>query len=383
MQISPLLDVPGAVAADGADDGVAAHYGSPLIEQRGLEEGRAIVDLSSRGVLTVTGPDRLTWLDSLVSQDLAGLQPGEGAEALLLDPSGRIEHALHVLDDGESVWIIVERSAREALHAWLDRMRFTLRVAVADRTDEFAVLGTMSADGDVPNSLVAAAMQGGVPLIWRDPWSSVVRGGFQYATDGEHPSAHWRFAEVIIDRTDLATLRDEAIAGRIRLAGSLSLEALRIAAWRPRWATEVDEKTIPHELDWLRSAVHLAKGCYRGQETVAKVYNLGRPPRRIVMLHLDGSASVLPAPGDVVSADQVRPEGEAQRRAVGAVTSAAIHHELGPIALAVVKRAVPSELPLTVEAHGVEIPAAQVEIVPHDAGPSAEIPRMPRLGLRR
>jgi tRNA-modifying protein YgfZ len=383
MTVSPLLDLPAAVAADGPDEGVAGHYGNPIIEQRRLGEGSAVVDLSRRGVLTVTGADRLSWLDSLVSQDLARLEPGDSSEALLLDPSGRIEHAMHVLDDGETSWLIVEAAAAEPLRAWLDRMRFMLRVEVADRSEAFAVIGTMAADAGIPGSDLEAAAPAGVHLIWRDPWSAVARGGFQYAVDAEHPATSWRFAELIIARADLDRLHDEVLAGRVMLAGALALEALRIAAWRPRWATEVDEKAIPHELDWLRSAVHLAKGCYRGQETVAKVHNLGRPPRRLVMLHLDGSDTVLPGHGEVVFADKVRPETQAERRAVGVVTSSAIHHELGPIALALVKRAVPPDLTLFIESHGTQVAAAQVEVVPAGAGPSAAIPRLPRLGIRR
>ena len=78
------------------------------------------------------------------------------------------------------------------------------------------------------------------------------------------------------------------------LAGIWAAEALRVAAWRPRLGFETDHRTIVHEVDWLRTAVHLHKGCYRGQETVARVHNLGRPPRRLVFLHLDGSGHVLP-----------------------------------------------------------------------------------------
>ena len=115
--------------------------------------------------------------------------------------------------------------------------------------------------------------------------------------------------------------------------------------------------------------------------------NLGHPPRRLVLLHLDGSDTVLPAPGDVVVGEKVRPEpaeGEApERREVGRVTSSAMHHELGPVALAVVKRAVPADLPLIVESHGIDVAAAQVEIVPADAGAAVDVPRLPRLGVRK
>jgi folate-binding protein YgfZ len=124
------------------------------------------------------------------------------------------------------------------------------------------------------------------------------------------------------------------------LAGTWASEALRVAAWRPRLGFETDHRTIAHEVDWLRTAVHLHKGCYRGQETIARVHNLGRPPRRLVFLHLDGSGHTLPERGGEVFADGERP--------VGLLTSVARHHEHGPIGLALVKRNVPVEAVLTV-----------------------------------
>ncbi|WP_353807242.1 CAF17-like 4Fe-4S cluster assembly/insertion protein YgfZ [Agromyces sp. SYSU T00194] len=384
MVDSPLLSVPGAVPAEGVDAGVAAHYGNPIVEQRDLERGDALVDCSVRGVVRVEGPDRLSWLDSMASQSLARLVPGEAAEALFLDAAGHVEHAVHVLDDGTSTWLVAEGGDADALGSWLDRMRFMLRVEVSVRTDELAVLAAASGD---PASLlpegVAVAAPAGVPLVWRDPWSHVVAGGFQYATDPQHPAAEWTWSEMLVEREALPALAAAATAGRVRMAGALAAEALRIAAWRPRFATEVDERSLPHELDWLRTAVHLSKGCYRGQETVAKVHNLGRPPRRLVMLHLDGSDTVLPEHGEVVVAMKQLPEGEPERRAVGTITASALHHELGPIALAIVKRAVPDDVPVIVESHGIDVAASQVAVVPSGAGAAVEVPRLPRLGIHR
>src|SRR5699024_12183905 len=110
--------------------------------------------------------------------------------------------------------------------------------------------------------------------------------GWQYAAAEPHPGAGWAWTQTIVEPAQWERLAGEA---DLPCAGSLAAEALRIAAWRPRWETEVDERSIPHESDWLRSAVHLEKGCYRGQETVAKVHNRGHAPRRLTMLHLDGS----------------------------------------------------------------------------------------------
>jgi folate-binding protein YgfZ len=382
MSASPFLSLAAAVPGEGIDEGVPAHYGNPLIEQRRLEAGRAIVDASNRGVVTVTGPDRLSWLHSMASQSLARLAPGESAEALLLDANGHIEHVAHVIDDGETTWLIVEGADASPLAAFLDRMRFMLRVEVADVGSEWAVLGAMGVDA--LDLAVPAAAPNGVALDWADPWRHAV--GHQYAREAGHPAADWRWVERLVPRAALADAAAAVAAGRVDAAGALAAEALRIAAWRPRQATEVDEKAIPHEFDWLRSAVDLGKGCYKGQETVAKVLNLGRPPRRLVLLHLDGSDTVLPAPGETVVGEKVRPEpaeGEApERRQVGRITSSAMHHELGPIALAVVKRAVPADLPLIVESHGIDVAAAQVEIVPADAASAVDVPRLPRLGVR-
>ena len=377
---SPLLELDGAVEAPGIDAGVAAHYGSPNAEQRRLLAGTAVVDLSHRGVLSISGPDRLTWLNSMSSQELRGLTPGQSTETLLLDPAGRLEYAIALVDDGVESWLLVEAAALPGLHAWLDRMRFTLRVQVVDHTLAYATIGTMAADPGTVS--LTPAGPNGVPLVWTDPWTEVAPGGWQYATGTSHPGADWRWSEVLIDRSALPALRDAAAAGTVAAAGLLALEALRIAAWRPRGALDADERTIPHELDWLRTAVHLNKGCYRGQETIAKVHNLGHPPRRLVLLHLDGSDSVLPAHGDEVQGDRFVAGGEPERRTVGSITSSAIHYELGPIALAVVKRTVPGTVTLHVLSQGLSITASQEVIVPESAGSVAEIPRLPRLGVR-
>jgi tRNA-modifying protein YgfZ len=368
--LSPFTGLPGAVG-----NPVAEHYGDPVAEQRALVRGRAIVDLSDRGIVTVTGPDRLRWLDSLTSQALTALTPGQSAETLLLDPNGRIEHAMHVVDDGVITWLIVEGSEAEGLAAWLDRMRFMLQVEVADVSGEWAVVGAMAPDGAEPS--IPAAEPNGAPLVWRDPWTTVQAGGWQYAPEAEHPAGDYPALELIVERAALADIAELVRAGALRVAGSLAWEALRVAAWRPRFAAEVDEKSIPHEVDWLRSAVHLAKGCYRGQETVAKVHNLGRPPRRIVMLHLDGSDALLPGAGSTVHV------ADADRAEVGRITSVARHHELGPIALAVVKRSLDVGAPLVVPVDGVDVAAAQEVIVPPEAGQAAPVPRLPRLGAKR
>lgn len=351
--MSTLLHRPGAVDGTGLDAGVAAHYGDPHREQRLLEEGLAVVDLSHRGVVTITGPDRLSWLHSLTTQHLTGLTPRTSAETLILSPKGHIEHALHVVDDGGTTWLTTEPGEATAVAGWLDSMRFMLRVEVADVTERYAVLGepigTESAEGE--------------PLAWVDPWPRTVGDTHAYGPEDEaHPGQDRRWRELIVPRSDL-----EATVGARPLAGTWAAEALRVAAWRPRGGVDTDHRSIPHELDWLRTAVHLEKGCYRGQETVARVRNLGRPPRRVVFLHLDGSGHVSPEPGtELVPADGGRP--------VGTLKSVARHHEDGPIALALVKYTTDPSAVLLAD----EVAAAQTTIVPVSTERPTQRPRIPR-----
>lgn len=311
---SPFLSLPGAVAADGVDRDVAAHYGSFNGEQRTLEAGEGFVDLSHRDVVRVTGPDRLTWLHSLTTQHLESLTPKVWTGALVLSPQGHVEHAFFGYDDGAgdggAFTAHTEPGAAAALVEFLDRMRFMMRVEVAEVTDELAVTWRPSATADGPYA--------GYEFVPRDRLTA-------YAEAAGPACGLWAF------------------------------EALRIARGEPRLGLDTDHRTIPNEAGWIGPAVHLDKGCYRGQETVARVHTLGRPPRRLTLLHLDGSENRLPTVGaELRHGDKV----------VGFVGTSARHHELGPIALAMVKRNVPLDAPLSVE----DMPAAQEVLVDPEVG---------------
>ncbi|GCD90628.1 folate-binding protein YgfZ [Nocardioides sp. LS1] len=302
---SPLLDLPGAVAAEGIDAGVAAHYGSLYGEQHTLERGEGFVDLSHRDVLRIAGPDRLTWLHSLTSQHLSSLAPDTWTGALILSPQGHVEHAFFGYDDGESFLAHTEPGAAEALIGFLERMKFMMRVEVTDETPALAVM-------------------------WR-------------------PSAPHTYE--FVPRESLTSYA--AAAGPA--CGFWAFEALRIARGEPRPGLDTDHRTIPNEAGWIPSAVHLDKGCYRGQETVARVHTLGRPPRRLTLLHLDGSENRLPVRGSEVLLGE---------KAVGFVGTSARHHELGPIALAMLKRNVDVTAQLSVDG----LPAGQEVLVDPDVG---------------
>ncbi|PSK97549.1 hypothetical protein CLV30_12241 [Haloactinopolyspora alba] len=319
---SPWLDLPGAVAATEPDVGVASHYGDPLREQRRLAAGQGAVDLSHRGVVRVSGPDRLHWLHQLLTQHVEHLEPYRATSALILDAHGRVEHALYGVDDGAAVWFHVEPGTTQALVDYLRSMTFWSRVEIDDLSADYAVVWEPRSESDEPVT----------------PDASPVR-----VTD--------RGRERFVPQ---AELRD-FLGDPSEAAGTWAYEALRVEAHEPRLGRETDERTIPHEVGWIGTAVHLDKGCYRGQETVARVHTMGRPPRRLVMLHLDGSDEHLPSRGDDVQ------HGE---RVVGYVGTAVHHHELGPIALAVVKRNVPVDADLV--AGGVA--AAQDVVVDPEAG---------------
>jgi folate-binding protein YgfZ len=299
------------------------------------------VDRSNRGVLRITGADRLTWLHSLTTQHLTGLTPGNTAQALVLSPNGHVEHHLTLTDDGTTTWLHVEPGTAPSLTEFLESMRFMMRVEVADVSAAYAVLTVLGLRGDD----LTVGLDGVTARLEPDSFGVI---------------------DLVVARDVLGELAGELMRRGAAAAGMWAFEALRIAAHVPRLGLDTDHRTIPHEVGWIETAVHLNKGCYRGQETVARVHNLGHPPRRLVFLHLDGSVDRLPEHGDAV---ETTADGEGQRVTVGFTGSAARHYELGPIALAQVKRNVPVDAPLL--AGGVA--AAQEVIVPPDAGANVKV----------
>ena len=359
-----------------ASFGATAHFGDPSGEQWALEAGRALVRRPDLAVISVSGADRLTWLTSLASQIVTGLVPGVSRELLILSPEGRVEHWAGASDDGEALHLIVERSDLSGFVAFLDSMRFALRVSVAER--DVAVFSSVRAGANTPEAV--AALPGHL-WTWEDPWPGVVEGGAAYFQGERHPGARTPMmfhavSRQAADEFEAAWLAGGAASGaaeahaapssappgarsstpspaggKRRRAGYLAWEAMRIAAWKPRLGRETDARAIPPEVDWLRSAVHTSKGCYRGQETIARVINLGRPPRRLTYLQLDGSRGDLPAPGTPITVGG---------RQVGVITSSARHADEGPIALALIARAVPVSTVFDIDG----VAAAQEEIVP-------------------
>jgi len=292
---------------DGPDKGAVWHFGEPVNEQRALEAGTAWADLSHYNIVAVSGVDRLQWLHDLTTQFVSDLEPGLWKSNLILDARGHIEFQFNIVDDGTTSFLVLDPGYIDQLIEYLTKMKFMLRVDVRDASSEYAVL---RAPG-MPNEI----------------------GG---------PFA-------LVPRSEVEEMK-KTFGGVATQVGTWALDAERVAAGRPRIGFETDHKSIPNEIGVLHGAVHMKKGCYRGQETVAKIYNLGNPPRRIVMLHLDGSDVGFPAKGTAIENDGVK---------VGFIGTVARHHELGTIALAIVKRNTPTDATLTIDG----IPASQQVIV--------------------
>lgn len=336
---SPLLDRPGAVPAEGRDAGVAWHYGDPLREQRSAAEGAALIDRSHRDVLVVPGPDRLGWLHAITSQHLSELADGDSTQALVLSPNGHVEQHWNVTELADRIWLDTEPGTSGDVLGYLLKMRFLKRVEPAVVTEEFALLSVV---GPQAAQVLEAA---GLPAP-RARAEEVPGGGFVRPVDGGF--------DLMVPRAVLAAVAGRLVDAGAAPAGVWADTALRIVRHEPRLGADTDHRTLPHEVGWIGSAVHLDKGCYRGQETVARVQNLGRPPRRLVLLHLSGDSEQLPAPGTPVERDG---------RSVGFVGSSAHHYEYGQIALAVVKRGVAMSDSLTVGGHPVAIDPEDAEAV--------------------
>jgi glycine cleavage T protein (aminomethyl transferase) len=365
------------------------HFGNPLREQALLAQGQAWAWLS-RDVVEVSGADRLSYLTTVSSQVLTGLEnDGQSRQVLFLDANGHILYAALAVtalmpDSGEqSVLLLVDAGCGEGLAQLLNSRRFMLRVQAQVRPD----LQVAGAIGDGVQKLADVVKN--LVTTWRDPWPGITPGGSTYFTGARHPGANYRAGGVVValepgqtaPGQEQAPAAGELIqAGGLTQVGELAWEALRIEAGLPRWAREVDARAIPNELDWLRTGVHLNKGCYPGQETIARTVNLGRPPRRLVQLQLAGWQGQLPE----VGARLYLPAGDNPAgKAVGTITSVARHWELGNIALALVRRGVPAQAELAVDLDdGYE--SASQELLVDPAGKAEASPsQRPGLGLKR
>ena len=342
----------------GPDAGAVWHHGDPFGEQRAADDAAVLVDRSHRAVITLTGGDRNSWLHSISTQHVSDLAEGTVTENLSLDGQGRVEdHWVQTELDGVT-HLDTESSRGEPLTAYLRKMVFWSDVVVepADLA-VLSLLGPRLADSAVLEALGVEALPAEMTAV------ALPGGGFLRRMAG--PSVE---LDIVIPRDQVASWRDRLVAAGVRAAGVWAYEAHRVTALRPRLGVDTDERTIPHEVGWIGSAVHLDKGCYRGQETVARVHNLGKPPRMLVLLHLDGSGD-RPATGDPLLAGG---------RAVGRIGTVIDHVDEGPIALALLKRGLPADTELTTGGE-----SAVAAVIDADSMPPPDVTGAGRLAVEQ
>jgi folate-binding protein YgfZ len=332
-----------------------------------LHTKAGLVDRSERGRIVLTGTDRRTFLQGLLTNDILSLGPGTGCYAALLAPNGRMIADMRVFERGDRIILDVSAAQAAPLAARFDQLLFSEDVQVADVTAAGRMIGVY---GPQAAGVIADAFQaaGGGPLdvAWLD--AMPINGNLAVeSTSGRAVTIRSDDAGVAGFDLLVDADRADAIAERLRAAGAVDAEAgavdvSRIEAGRPVFGIDMDEETIPLEAGIEDRAISLTKGCYVGQEIIIRVLHRahGRVAKRLAGLVLDPGARV-PARGAVIRSGQ---------RQVGAVTSAAFSPALArPVAMGYVHRDfAAASTPVTVESGGVTQPAVVASLPFVDRG---------------
>jgi len=310
---------------------VPATLARPDAAYRALTEDVALVDRSERGKLALTGPEAKTFLNGQISNDVEALEPGAGVYAAFLTPKGKMLGDLRVLDLGDELWLDTERVALQGLFDLLRRGAVGWGAELHKRTLQQALLSLVG-----PRAAAAAGAEGLAP---------------------EHSSRRATFggAPVVLVATDVGVdvvcAAEDAARVRAALgvaeAREAAAEIVRVETGRPRFGIDLDDTVIPQEAGLNERAVSFTKGCYVGQETVARLHWRGKPNR-----HLRGLRLAAPA-----ATGQPLRAGE---REVGRVGSSVVSPRLGPIALALVRREVAPGDVVAVGPDGVEATVAEL-----------------------
>lgn len=330
LKTLPLRSVHEALGARFAQTGereVVAHYGDPLAECRSVRQAVGLADLSHRGKIRLAGKDRGEFLHGLVTNTINTLQPGEGVYAVFTTPKAKILGDAVVSCLAESLWLAVPGEIAATMASHLDRHLFTADVTIEDNTDRFACL---SLQGPAAQKVLEAAVPGVVPPapygVWEGAWKDhplLVVGG---ASTGEEGYDLFLPVEESISLWE--SLMEFGKPWGLQPFGLEALEILRIEAGIPRYGAELDDTVIPLEAR-LDHAISYTKGCYVGQETIARIHYQGHVNRVLVGLKVEGTTA--PSQGDVLYK-----EGQE----VGRVTSAVFSPMLSTVlALGYAKRA--------------------------------------------
>lgn len=302
-------------------------------EDRVLREGCGLVDRSERGKLALTGPEAKAFLQGQLTQDIEALEPGTGAYAAFLTHKGKMLGELRVLDTGDELLLDTERAALQELFNMIRRFKLGMDVELHKRTLETGLLSLVGPRArEVAGNDLPAAEHANAPgeIAGHPVTLAVTDAGVDVFCAAEHT----------------AGVRAALEAAGAQPVSEAAAEVLRVESGRPRWGLELNDSVIPQEAGLNDRAVSFTKGCYVGQETVARLYYRGKPNR-----HLRGLRLAAPVtPGTAVTLDD---------RAIGTVGSAVVSPRLGPVALAILRRE--AEPGATVDAGGV---AAEVVALP-------------------
>jgi folate-binding Fe-S cluster repair protein YgfZ len=345
--VSPVVGhAVGAATEDGTGNEppgghlTARHYGAPLVEQMRRDEGvPGLVDGWDHVALLVSGAEAPGWINGFISQKTDAMPVGTATSSLLLDAQGRVEQVFGVATPADDVLLLdVPADHAAALESFLTKMIFWADVTVTcPELTRLRVLGTLPDATEVPAGHAGTGDNSPVPAAPAEFWTTGTLGGLP-------------FTDLWVPRDGVTDVWDRLVAAGAEPTGGLAEDALRLRDRWPLIGVDTDERLIPHEVPAFigegidgathladaaegptASAVHLNKGCYRGQETVSRVQNLGRPPRMLVELQLDGSLNRVPEVGADITAGG---------RTVGRIGRTVQDADFGPVALALVKRQV-------------------------------------------
>jgi tRNA-modifying protein YgfZ len=292
---------------------MAAVTDSLAAQHRALTEACGLVDRSERGKLALTGPEAKAFLQGQVTNDVESLVAGTGAYAAFLSHKGKMQGDLRILDTGDELLLDTERAALQGLFNMIHRYKLGMDVELHKRTLETGLLSLIGPDArriagaeTLPDTehANAAAELGGRPVLL-----AITDAG----------------VDVFAAAGDLPAVREALLAAGAIEAGEDAAEVVRVERGRPRWGHELDETVIPQEAGLNERAVSFTKGCYVGQETVARLHWRGKPNRHLRGLRLD---------------EEVQPGTELRlgEREVGVLTSVASSPRFGAVGLAIVRR---------------------------------------------
>jgi len=285
----------------------------PASEYRTVTEACGLLDRSERGKLALTGSEAKSFLQGQVSNDVEGLSPGQGCYAAFLTPKGKMLGDLRILDTGGELLLDTERTALQELFNMIRRFSIGFDVELHKRTLERGLLSLLGPEADA----IAAV---GEP---EHSHTAVTIGGIEARAIRTDVGI-----DLLCEAGEVEGLRAAlADAGVVPVSDAVA-ECLRVERGRPRYGAELDDSVIPQEAGLNERAVSFTKGCYVGQETVARLHYRGKPNRHLRGLRLTDAAS----PGDELTFDD---------RPVGRLSSVALSPRFGPIALALVRREAP------------------------------------------